>query len=141
MRRWNISSGAPWEDRVGYSRAVRAGVHVFVSGTAAVGHDGGIVGEGDAHAQTIRAFEIVEQALAQAGASLEDVVRTRMFVIDMADSEKIGQAHARFFGDTRPATTLVEVHRLIDSRMLVEVEAEAIVGSARERDGAAETDG
>jgi enamine deaminase RidA (YjgF/YER057c/UK114 family) len=120
-------SGGPWEERVGYSRVVRAGAHVWVAGCTGATEDGGVIGGGDAHAETLAAIDAIERALAQVGATLADVVRTRVFVTDIERWEEVGRAHGERFGAARPVTTMVEVARLIDPRMLVEIEADAYV--------------
>jgi len=130
MSRMNISSGAKWESIIGYSRAVRVGTHIYVSGTISLGDNGRIVGSGNPYQQTIQIFKNIEKAIQKAGGSIRDVVRTRMYVTNIEHWEEVGRAHSEYFLAIKPATTMVEVSKLIEPEILVEIEALAIVNSA-----------
>ena len=132
MARQNVSTGGPWEGKIGYSRAVRVGSSVQVSGSTAM-TPSGLVGKGDPYAQTIQTLKTIEAALTQAGASLDDVVRTRIYMANIDQWQEVGRAHGEIFGNIRPATTMVEVSRLIDPEMLVEIEADAVVSEVTTR--------
>ena len=127
MPRQNFSSGSPWEPVVGYSRAVRTGNQVFVTGTTALGPEGKLVGAGDPYAQTVQILRNIEAVLKRAGAGMRDVVRTRIFTTDISQWQEIGRAHREFFGDIRPCATMVEISRLIEPDMMVEIEVDAVI--------------